>query len=58
MGCNKYNLSNLNYNFISKIKKEYPHIQFILNGGIDSLEKAYALTKEHDGVMLGRLIQK
>ena len=28
-----------------------------MNGGIESIEKAYALSKEHDGVMLGRLIQ-
>jgi len=47
----------LNYDFVKKIKKEHPHIQFILNGGIESIEKAYSLSKEHDGVMLGRLIQ-
>jgi len=47
----------LNYDFVKKIKKEYPNIQFILNGGIDSLEKAYSLSKEYDGLMLGRLIQ-
>jgi len=47
----------LNYNFVKKIKKEFPKIQFILNGGIDSLEKAHTLSKEHDGVMLGRLVQ-
>ena len=47
----------LNYDFISKIKKEHPHIQFILNGGIDSIEKALSLSKIHDGVMIGRLIQ-
>ena len=47
----------LNYDFVKKIKEEYPHIQFILNGGIDNSEKAYSLSKEHDGVMLGRLIQ-
>jgi tRNA-dihydrouridine synthase A len=47
----------LNYDFVKKIKKEYPHIQFILNGGIESIEKACSLSKEHDGVMLGRLIQ-
>ena len=47
----------LNYEFVTKIKKEHPHVQFILNGGIDSLDKAYTLSKEHDGVMLGRLIQ-
>ena len=47
----------LNYNFITKIKKEFPHINFIINGGIDSIEKAYSLSNEFDGVMVGRLIQ-
>ena len=47
----------LNYDFVKKIKKEYPQIQFILNGGIDNLDNALLLSKEHDGVMLGRLIQ-
>ena len=47
----------LNYDFVKKIKKEFPQIQFILNGGIDSIAKAHQLSDEHDGVMLGRLIQ-
>ena len=50
-------IPKLNYDFVTKIKKEYPHVQFILNGGINSLDKAYGLSKKHDGVMLGRLIQ-
>ena len=47
----------LNYDFVKKIKLKYPNIIFILNGGIDSIDKALALAKSHDGVMLGRLIQ-
>ncbi|MDC6447663.1 tRNA dihydrouridine(20/20a) synthase DusA [Alphaproteobacteria bacterium] len=47
----------LNYDFVTKIKSMFPHIIFILNGGIDSMEKAIELSKLHDGVMLGRLIQ-
>jgi len=47
----------LNYEFIKKIKSKYPNITFILNGGIGSIEKALTLSKYHDGVMLGRLIQ-
>ena len=50
-------IPDLNYGFVRDIKKEYPKIKFILNGGIDSLEKANILSKEYDGVMLGRLIQ-
>jgi len=51
-------IPDLNYGFVKDIKKEYPKIKFILNGGIDSLEKANILSKEYDGVMLGRLIQQ
>ena len=47
----------LNYDFVTRIKKEYPYMQFILNGGIDSIEKALPLSKIHDGIMIGRLIQ-
>ena len=51
------NIPPLNYDFVSKIKSKYPKITFILNGGIDSIEKAISLSKLHDGVMLGRLVQ-
>jgi len=51
------NIPPLNYEFIKKIKLKYPSITFILNGGIDSIEKALSLSKLYDGVMLGRLIQ-
>jgi tRNA-dihydrouridine synthase A len=47
----------LNYEFVKRIKKDYPNIKFILNGGIDSINSAYKLSKEYDGVMVGRLIQ-
>jgi tRNA-dihydrouridine synthase A len=47
----------LKYDFVSKIKTKYPNVTFILNGGIDTIEKALHLSKLHDGVMLGRLIQ-
>ena len=51
------NIPPLNYDFVSKIKSKYPDTTFILNGGIDSMDKALKLSKLHDGVMLGRLIQ-
>ncbi len=47
----------LNYSFVKKIKDKYPNVQFILNGGIDNLDLAQTLLKQHDGIMLGRLIQ-
>ena len=54
---NNRSIPPLNYDFVTKIKKEYPYMQFILNGGIDSIEKALPLSKIHDGIMIGRLIQ-
>ncbi len=51
------NIPKLDYSFVKKIKKKYPKISFILNGGIDSIDKAETLINEFDGVMLGRLIQ-
>ena len=47
----------LNYDFVTKIKDQYPKITFILNGGINNLDKAESLLKEFDGVMVGRLIK-
>ncbi len=47
----------LNYDFVTKIKSKFPKINFILNGGINSIEKALSLSKLYDGVMVGRLIQ-
>ena len=36
---------------------KYANIQFIINGGIDSIDKAKKLLLGFDGVMVGRLIQ-
>ncbi len=47
----------LNYDFVNKIKFDYPNVKFIINGGIDSMDKATTLANQFDGVMLGRLIQ-
>jgi len=47
----------LNYEFVEKIKQKYPNTTFILNGGIDSINKALKLSNSYDGVMVGRLIQ-
>lgn len=47
----------LNYDFVKRIKNKFPDITFILNGGIDSLDKAENLIKEFEGVMVGRLIK-
>ncbi len=47
----------LNYGFVKRIKNKFPNITFILNGGIDDLDKAEVLLKEFNGVMVGRLIK-
>ncbi len=54
---NNRTIPPLNYEFVKNIKQDFPHIQFILNGGIDNIEKAFSFSKEYDGVMVGRLIQ-
>ena len=47
----------LNYDFVKRIKIKFPEIQFVLNGGINSLVKAESLLNEFDGVMVGRLVK-
>ena len=47
----------LSYDFVKRIKNKHPNITFILNGGINNLDKAENLLKEFDGVMVGRLIK-
>ena len=51
------NIPPLDYSFVKKIKSKYPTVTFILNGGIDSIEKALAIKSDYDGIMVGRLIQ-
>lgn len=44
----------LNYDLVYKIKRLYPHLQVILNGGIDSIDQCNMHLAHVDGVMLGR----
>ena len=44
----------LNYNFVYKIKKDFPNDAIILNGGVDSINKIQAHLEKIDGVMIGR----
>jgi len=48
------NIPPLNYNFVYKIKKDFPNDKIILNGGVDSINKIQAHLKNVDGVMIGR----
>lgn len=44
----------LKYDYVYKLKRDFPHLKIIINGGIDNAEQ----TREHllhvDGVMIGR----
>lgn len=44
----------LRYDVVYQLKKEFSHLEIILNGGISSLEMAQEQLQNVDGVMLGR----
>jgi tRNA-dihydrouridine synthase A len=44
----------LDYPLVHALKREYPHLPIIINGGITSLDEARAQLAYVDGVMMGR----
>jgi tRNA-dihydrouridine synthase A len=44
----------LNYETVRRLKADFPELQFVLNGGILSLDQAEPWFHELDGVMIGR----
>jgi tRNA-dihydrouridine synthase A len=44
----------LNYPLVHALKREYPHLPIIINGGITSLDEARTQLAYVDGVMMGR----
>lgn len=44
----------LNYGWVYQLKKDFPALTIVINGGIDSLEACDEHLKAVDGVMLGR----
>ena len=50
-------LPPLKYDFVYKIKKEFPHIKFVINGGLDNIDDCLDQLNYLDGVMVGRSIQ-
>ncbi|MDG1065794.1 MAG: tRNA dihydrouridine(20/20a) synthase DusA [Luminiphilus sp.] len=44
----------LNYAWVYALKKQFPHLTIVLNGGIQSLEECEHHLTKVDGVMLGR----
>ena len=47
----------LKYEFVHQIKQDYPDLNFIMNGGLNSIEECHTQLKYVDGVMVGRAIQ-
>ena len=47
----------LKYEFVYQIKKDFPDIKFVINGGLNSIEDCHKQLKYIDGVMVGRSIQ-
>lgn len=45
----------LKYDVVYQLKKDFPHLEIILNGGVSSLAEVDTHLQHVDGVMLGRL---
>ncbi len=44
----------LNYPWVYQLKKDFPHLTIVLNGGIQTLQECQSHLQHVDGVMLGR----
>ena len=44
----------LKYDFVFKIKQEFPDLTIVLNGGVETLDSAVSYLDQVDGVMIGR----
>ncbi|MDB5102678.1 MAG: TIM-barrel protein yjbN family [Fibrobacteres bacterium] len=44
----------LRYDVVTRLKADFPSLEFVLNGGITTLEQVDGHMREFDGVMLGR----
>ncbi len=44
----------LRYDYVYRVKKDFPELSIIINGGIDSEEKAVDQMNHVDGIMIGR----
>ena len=50
------NIPPLKYNYVYKLKKDFPDLEIIINGGIRSIEECRNHLSKVDGVMLGRFV--
>ncbi len=48
------NIPPLKYDFVYKLKKDFPNEEIIINGGIISVDQVKSHLKKTDGVMIGR----
>ena len=44
----------LNYDMVYQLKRDYPDLEIVLNGGINSIDECLQHLQQLDGVMLGR----
>ena len=44
----------LNYDYVNRIKADFPELEIVLNGGLQSIEDALAQLDRFDGAMIGR----
>ena len=49
-------LPPLRYEWVYRLKQDFPHLTLVLNGGVRSLDEAQAHLARVDGVMLGRAV--
>ena len=48
------NIPPLKYDYVYKLKEDFPELEIIINGGIKSLDESKTHLKKVDGVMIGR----
>ena len=48
------NIPPLKYDYVYKLKEDFPDLEIIINGGIKNLDQSETLLKKVDGVMIGR----
>ena len=46
----------LRYDVVANLAEDFPHLQFILNGGIETLAQAKQHLRQFSGIMMGRAI--
>ena len=44
----------LKYDYVYQLKRDFPHLKIVINGGIDSAEQTREHLRHVDGVMIGR----